>query len=577
MSKYNINFKTIKFKNFMAYGNSFTEFNFNNGLTLITGPNGNGKSAIMIALFYGLYGKSFKKNKLGSLINDINNKDMRVEITFDAGDNSYKIIRGQKPSIFEIYENDKLLDQRSSTSEYQDYLETYILKINENIFRQLIFLGANVVGSKSFIDLTKSEKEDLFQIITDTSIFKIIKDNIKERSNKLKTEQTETNYKINVLNSAIESERINLFKMEEQNKLVEKNSNGRLDDIDIKIASLELNNETYKEYINKVKDKKDIYNTKCDEYKVAVDNNTKLNSEYQQLQLEISKITTAKNAFATCIGCEKLVNISKVDLSKEEQYINELSVVKDNLEKNNQIKAELDLFITNFKRSIEKARLYNDNILLNNKEIDSLNSEKDNINSQSKIDIDYSTFNKNKEDLDELKKNYTKISNELSNLKTLDGLLSNDNLKGVIINQTLPILNKYINEYIQKFSDFEFNFYIDSNFKENIIFKSRDREYYSLSNGQGFRIMFSILFAFLKMVEERNGISCNILALDEYLDGSLDKTGRHEVLGILKEEFCDKNVIIISHNDDITNTTEYFDKSYRVNLVNSFSKIDELI
>lgn len=577
MSKYNINFKTIKFKNFMAYGNSFTEFNFNDGLTLITGPNGNGKSAIMIALFYGLYGKSFKKNKLGSLINDINNKDMRVEITFDAGDNSYKIIRGQKPSIFEIYENDKLLDQRSSTSEYQDYLETYILKINENIFRQLIFLGANVVGSKSFIDLTKSEKEDLFQIITDTSIFKIIKDNIKERSNKLKTEQTETNYKINVLNSAIESERINLFKMEEQNKLVEKNSNGRLDDIGMKIASLELNNETYKEYINKVKDKKDIYNTKCDKYKIAVDSNNKLNSEYQQLQLEISKINTAKNAFATCIGCEKLVNISKVDLSKEDYYISELSVVKDKLEKNNQLKAELDLFITNFKRSIEKAKVYNDNILLNNKEIDSLNTEKDNINNQSKIDIDYSTFNENNKNLDELKKNYTKISNELSNLKTLDTLLSGDNLKGVIINQTLPILNKYINEYIQKFSDFEFNFYIDSNFKENIIFKSRDREYYSLSNGQGFRIMFSILFAFLKMVEERNGISCNILALDEYLDGSLDKIGRHEVLGILKEEFYDKNVIIISHNDDITNTTEYFDKSYKVNLINSFSKIEELI
>jgi DNA repair exonuclease SbcCD ATPase subunit len=576
MIKYNIVFDKIRFKNFMGYGNSYTEFNFNEGLTVISGQNGHGKSAIMMALFYGLYGKPFKKNKLGSLINDINLKDMKVEVYFSANNNEYKIIRGQKPNIFEIYENDKLINQSATVSEYQDYLETYIIKINENIFRQLICLGAGVAGSKSFIDLTKSEKEELFQIITDTSIFKVIKDSIKERTNALKTKSTEAEYKLKVLASSIQVEKNNIAQMELQNSQVQATSTGRLDEINSRIKDINDKKEKIKNYLVSIKNEKLVYDEKLEEYNNLILINNTLNQKLQASQNEISKINTVKNAFGVCLGCDKLKSISKVDLSAENDLLNTIEKYKLEIENNINTINPLEEFIEEFKQKISKAKLAKEQSDSYSLEEDRLNKEKESMRNQQKIEIDYSGLKDKEVELDSIKADFTTYSSELSNLKILDGLLSNENLKGVIINQTLPILNKYINEYMRKFSDFDFNFYIDSNFKENVIFKSRDREYYSLSNGQGFRIMFSILFAFLKIVEERNGVSTNILILDEMTDQSIDSIGREELLNTLKTDFAiDKNVIIISHNPEVLNN-EIFDTRYMVSQVNSFSKISTI-
>ena len=155
----------------MNYGNKEAVIDFKEGKTLITGFNGNGKSTIFMALYYALYGKPYKKNKMLSLINNVNNKDMLVTIEFSINNVQYVVKRGMKPAIFEIYEDDILIHQNSSMTEYQNYFETYIFPVPENAFKQLIFLGANVIGSKTFVDLTKAEKDELFQIITDTSMF----------------------------------------------------------------------------------------------------------------------------------------------------------------------------------------------------------------------------------------------------------------------------------------------------------------------------------------------------------------------------------------------------------------------
>lgn len=571
-----VEFTSIKFKNFMSYGNAYTEFNFKTGMTLITGSNGFGKTTAMVALFYCLYGKSYKKNKLGSLINDVNNRELVVELNLQIGKDQYKVIRGQKPSIFEIYENDKLIPQNSTVAEYQDYFETYILKINENVFRQLIFLGANVVGSKSFIDLTKSEKEELFQIITDTSLFKIIKDSIKQKSDSYKTQQTESKYKVDVLTESLASEQNAIQQMEIQNSKINSMGKERITQIEGRVQEIDEKCDKIKEALKKMKTLKANYEQCSVEYsdlKTQIDTKTNL---YNKTISELSKIDSTKSAFKECLGCAKLNNISKVDLSQEGRLREELS----SYELDNEALSEK---LNSVNETMRELRAKLDKGKIGKEQYDSLQSEKvrilseaDTIRTQKPIKIDYTPIEHKKAEISALKLSYEDFSTELTKLKTLDKLLSNDNLKGVIINQTLPLLNKLINEYILKFSDFSFNFYIDNNFKENVVLRGRDREFHSLSNGEGFRITFSIMFAFLKLVEQRNGVETNLLILDEVLDTSMDSNGRSELLNILKQDFADtKDVIIISHNPDIVKNNEYFDTIYRIEKVNNFSKIRE--
>ena len=173
----NINFKKVKWKNLLSYGNSFSELDFEKGIDLVMGTNGQGKSSFNDAIYYSLFGRPFRKIKTANLINRTIGKRLLVEIEFEVDSINYKVIRGQKPNKFEIYkkEDDEyiLIEQRASTKDYQKFLEEEILNFNETIFRQLMILGANLPNSKPFMDLTTIEKESLFQTLTDTSIFVI--------------------------------------------------------------------------------------------------------------------------------------------------------------------------------------------------------------------------------------------------------------------------------------------------------------------------------------------------------------------------------------------------------------------
>ena len=178
-----IDFKNIRFKNFLSYGNSWQEFNFNKGVSLIIGSNGVGKSALLTTLFYVLYGKAYKKQKIGSLVNYFNDSEMLVEVNFEINNDKYFVQRGEKPKIFKIYKNDELINERNSILDYQKFLEQDILRISENGFKQIVIFGASASGgTKNFLDLTKSEREDIFNLISDTKIFQELKEIIKKIS-----------------------------------------------------------------------------------------------------------------------------------------------------------------------------------------------------------------------------------------------------------------------------------------------------------------------------------------------------------------------------------------------------------
>ena len=214
-------FETLEFKNVLSYGNKPTKYIFKNGIDLVIGSNGNGKSTFVDALTYGLFGKPFRKIKIGGLINNKNNKGMRVEVTFLVNDNRFKIIRGIKPDIFEIFKEEnaeyKLVEKPSTNRDYQLLLEENIFQFGENVYRQLIALGANLSSSKNFMDLSKNEKEEVLQVITDTAIFNKIKEKVREQKLVQKTLLTEYDYKVNVQSSSISTMQQNITAMEKQN------------------------------------------------------------------------------------------------------------------------------------------------------------------------------------------------------------------------------------------------------------------------------------------------------------------------------------------------------------------------
>ncbi len=564
MSKF-INFKTLSFKNFMSYGHESTTIDFDNSMTLITGKNGDGKTTQFIALYYALFGKAYKKTKVGSLINNKNNKELLVSVTFEISEDEFRVVRGQKPAIFEIYKNKELIDQLPSVTGYQEYLDN-ILQLNENIFKQLVFLGANVNTTKAFTDLTKAEKEELFQTITDTSIFNDLKENIKIKSKEITNQKTELEYKIGVLKEVITTDKKNFEKLEEQNKLITEQNDGIVDELKSKIQETESTIQKYSEALDKIKLKKPLY----DEKKNALEDcRLRLSTSKEQLNIytrQLQRIEDVEKTFTTCIGCEKLHLVSDIDINTKDSIVSSVQEWTDSYKSidleyqtlDKEVNDLTDVFVKGKNIKISKDNLSQDL----SRYVNELNTIENRQNSV--VVIDRTTLEEKEKELMECEDKLLLVKDTLSKYGELNKLFDTNNIKGLIIKQSLPLLNKFINEYLECFSDFNFKFSVDSNFVSSIReYGKIDYEFASLSNGQSMRVSFSIILAFLKLIETRNGVTTNLLVLDEILDSSLDYDGRYELLDIISRNFKEKSVFVISHNTDII-SNEYFTKHLSV-------------
>jgi len=569
-------FETLTFKNVLSYGNIPTTFNFKNGIDLVVGENGKGKSTFVDALTYGLFGKPFRKIKISNLVNNKNNKGLYVEVTFLVNDNRFKIIRGQKPDKFEIYKEEdgsfSLVEKPSTNRDYQILLEDNILQFGENVYRQLIALGANLSSSKNFMDLSKNDKEEVLQVITDTVIFNDIKNVVREKKLIQKTSLTEFNYKIAIQTSTISSLKSNILMMEKQNKEFTQNKD--------KILS-ELNNELF-DINNKLVSYSNAFlaldslQAKMDElspFIVDIENKLELALDNERdLKTKSRKLISNEKNKTICPSCEFEIK-EELPFTKEE-LVESLELIE--LEKNS-LQTNLDELLARKNGKLEKLNNRN-RLESNERELLVRKTEtEDRIKQTSQwetVDIDYSELEIMEAEFSKTKDTLIQIKNDLSDLNDLEEMVSDKNLKGVILDQQLPFLNKYVNEFLELF-DSKFNFVIDSEFKEKIISRNADNDFNSLSNGQKQRISLSILFAFLKLIEEKNGISTNLLILDEYLDSSLDIEGIDEVMSILDEVFSNsKDVVLISHNPDIKNRLELLNRIIKVENKDGFSVFD---
>jgi DNA repair exonuclease SbcCD ATPase subunit len=555
----------------MSYGNELTTINFSNDMTLITGKNGEGKTTMFMALFYALYGKPYKKVKLASLINATTKKDSIVYVEFDIGSDNYTVKRGQKPAIFEITKNGELINQNSTTSVYQEYLED-ILKMNDTIFKQLIFLGVNV-NNKSFVDLTKSEKEELFQTITDTAIFGELKEGIKTKVKELTSSKLELDYKIKVIKELITAEEINIRKLTLHNESILLQNEEVITDLERRYEDNVIIIKKYDEAFSKLRDKKVVYDSKKAMLEVINNDANKVKDNLSNFMLQLRRIEDIEKTFSHCIGCATLNKISDVDISQKENIKEKI----DNLSKTHN-KMKIDITAKNEELEILLEVLYKGKqlkISKDAKEQEQLNilNEIERIKTTKAYDISTLLIDKKTEELNEHIITIDDVNTKLTKYDKLNKLFDNNNIKGIIIKQSLPLLNRFINEYLEFFSDFPFVFSVDNNFVSSIKTSNTiDYEFASLSNGQSMRISFSIILAFLKLVEHKNGITTNLLILDEILDSSLDYNGRNELLDIIKRNFINSSVFVISHNDDVVDS-ETFTKHIYVKKENNFSTI----
>jgi len=558
----NIEFKKITFDNFLSYKENNT-YVFDKGLDLLSGKNGRGKSGIIDSIFYSLFGKPYRKIKLNSLINRYKKKKLKTEIEFVVDNTYYKVIRGMKPNIFEIYRNNELIQQSANIKDYQKMLENDILNFNESIFRQLIVLGANIDSTKPFMDLSQNEKEIIFQTLTDTSIFNEVTNKLKEKISLVKTELKDLEYKKELLENSIKTEENVIKQAEQRNKDFKENNKNNLLQINEDIETTKSKINKYQEALDKLIKLKDDYK----KLKETLDNyNKDLNTHKQKLNEINNKIQYIENAEENSIEC---INCKTIN------YLVPIEDDKNILEKE---KSDILLYIEEINKKIKPLNdrvnklyeaLLNSKSIKNtldnlNKNIEYLYNRKEELNNFKEIKIDYTNLNKTKEKNIFVKENLSIIKDNLKDLTELLSIMSNQDLKGAVIKQQIPHLNRNINYFMEKFSMLSYSFILNESFKEQIITNSEDTEFNQLSNGQKTRISFSIMFAFLKLIETRNTIKTNLLVLDEVLDTSLDTTGKEELLYILKNEFNNKNVIIISHNPEIKEKTELFDRLYEV-------------
>jgi len=550
-------FQKVRWKNFLSTGNTFTEINFQRSPnTLIIGHNGAGKSTILDALCFGLFGKPFRKINKPQLLNSINQQGCVVEIEFAIGQKNYKVIRGIKPNVFEVYLGDKLLDQDAKAKDYQEFLEKFILKINFKSFTQVVILGS--ASFVPFMQLTPADRRAIIEDLLDINIFSSMNSVVKEKMAEIKDLSVKSKHEMDLT-----SERINF-----QKQSIEDHKNRSDEEIGKKRKEISDSVDqifTLKRDVELIQKHIDVLQRKIED-KLSVEKKSK-----KLLQLE-SKIETniKKNekdiAFYeehdNCPTCKQTIEGD----FKSEQVSERKSKVVTQREGLTEISAE----IAKTNQRIEEIININKHISGHNNEIVKHNSTVSAINAyvtklQKEIDelsIGKDTVEEENEKLKELKQQLSVLLNKMEELSVekqyyefAGNLLKDTGIKTKIIRQYLPIMNKLINKYLTAM-DFFVNFNINESFEETI--KSRHRDEFSYANfseGEKMRIDLALLFTWRQIAKLKNSTNTNLLILDEVFDSSLDGVGTEEFLKLLHEMGTDTNVFVISHKGD-----QLFDK-----------------
>lgn len=576
-----ITFERIRWKNLLSTGNSFTEISLNDReTTLIIGENGAGKSTILDAMCFALFGKPFRRINKPALINSVNGKQLLVELEFRTNGKDYKIVRGIKPNKFEIHQNGVMINQDSTVKDYQEQLEKFILKMNFKSFTSIVILGS--ASFTPFMQLSAADRRLVIEDLLDIQVFSTMNVLVRQRLQENKEQ-------INLNKIEIESCKDRIKYLKELTETNQNDLNQEIMDTKENLSSLETEHEKINQLIRhqreSIKDSYDIQ-TLTQQYKKY---NTKLREFYQlRGKIEnnrdrIEREITFYQENEVCPSCKQgIEHEHKTDIL--DQKNNTLAECLDGLDKLNE---KVDEFTS--KSDVAKKEI--DRIEGVFSEIERLESKKkyvlnDHVKWSKRMEQLISGEFKtgvqelNESKLEESKKQYKVLVNRqhqlLDEYNVLDitmKLLKDGGIKSKIIKQYLPVINKKVNQYLHAM-EFFVQFELDENFNEAL--KARHLDLFSYANfseGEKMRIDLALLFTWRAVAKMRNSVHTNLLLLDEIFDSSLDGAGTEEFLKIMMTLIGDTNVFVISHKTD--QLVDKFDKVLRFEKHKGFSRLKE--
>ena len=552
-----ITFTKIRWKNILSTGNAFTEIDLTRSTnTLIVGQNGAGKSTILDAFTFVLFGKPFRKINKPNLLNSINQSNGVVEVEFTIGKREYKVIRGLKPNVFEILCDKILLNQDAKSKDYQEHLEKFILKLNYKSFTQVVILGS--ASFVPFMQLSAADRRTIIEDLLDIGIFSSMNSVVKNQLSELKDKQKDVDYEMRLVAEKI--------KIQKQN--IEDHKTNSAAEIAKKREEINTNNIAtvkLKEDISKIEKHVDIMLDSLKDRasteqksKKMIQIEAKFDTNKSKVEKEIEFYHNNDN----CPTCHQTIH--------EDHKTKSIAEKKDKLNEIGKATELLLIEIEKTNKRLDEITKTQENIRNHNSEVVKLNTQFKSINTYnekllneiSQIEKSTASFETDNTKLKELKvllEEHIKIAKKCAEDKQYyeyaSILLKDTGIKTKIIKQYLPVMNKLINKYLTAM-DFFVNFNLDENFDETIKSRHRDEfSYASFSEGEKMRIDLALLFTWRQVAKMKNSVNTNLLILDEVFDSSLDGVGTEEFLKLLNSLDNSTNVFVISHKGD-----QLFDK-----------------
>ena len=569
-----ITFETIRWKNFLSTGDQWTEIDFcESPSTLIVGSNGAGKSTMLDALCFGLFGKAFRKINKPQLVNSINEKGLKVEVTFSIGKDDYRVFRGIKPNVFELYKNNKLIDQDAATKDTQKYLEQSVLKLNFKSFTQVVILGSSTFVP--FMQLPAAHRREVIEDLLDINIFSNMNGLLKDRIRTAQSQSKDCQHMLQLSEEKVSSQVKLIESLQEVNDSRQEEKRKRHAENCEKMTGLVAQRLEKKAEVEKL----EATVVKPEEQRKFVQ---KMRQEQADKKSELKIITKDLKFFKehnVCPTCEQdidadfkkdkvgtMTKVGKV-LTKEisqfaddiEEAMKVITEMDDNCAKLYELRSDY----TALDREIVRIEFENLQIL------DDITKLKDRPNIQDQEN----TLKVLQEQHEQTQSDCASVSQRLDEFQVVGSLLKDSGIKSQIIKKYIPIFNQLINKYLQSM-DFFVNFTLDEEFNEVIKSRFRDEfSYASFSEGEKQKIDLALLFTWREVARMKNSVSTNLLILDEVFDSSLDASATGELLSILRGLGKETNLFVISHKGDIL--VDKFLRTLRFEKVNDFSKMSD--
>ena len=548
-----IDFKVVRWKNFLSTGDNFTEIQLDrNDSTLIVGQNGAGKSTLLDALSFGLFSKPYRNINKPQLINSINNKNCVVEVEFSVGSVDFKIVRGIKPNVFEIWQNGSLINQASANRDYQEFLEQNILKLNHKSFHQIVVIGS--ASFTPFMQLPSHQRRSIIEELLDIQVFSRMNQLLKEKMARTKELISDANNQLEIIAEKIRLQNKYISDVESLAKDQVRDKQKAIEDNQTAIRNLQDKNSDLSQQLSKLVERQKSLKT-------VESKKSKLAGFGHKFDASIKELQSNRAFFMESTSCPTCSQ--EISPETRQQHVHRCDSKIDEINKGvEKLKEELDAIITqetSLQTEIETFQEAQLDIVANNASITALQKAIDKFEEEilkiegTEGDVslaisELATLQTQKESLANLKlgyidqQNYFFIANEM---------LKDTGIKTKIVKQYLPVINKLVNQYLQTL-DFFVLFNLDESFNETIKSRYRDEfTYASFSEGEKQRIDLSLLFTWRQIAKMKNSANTNLLILDETFDSSLDNDGIDNLMKILGTVTNDTNVFIISHKGDV--------------------------